>query len=206
MSDKPLDEVYIIRELEQVKLLADPLRLRLLESFCREEKTTKQVANELDEKPTRLYHHVEALERVGLIRLARTQQNRGTVEKYYRAVAMSFRAEPGLFSSTLGGEAKETDVLTDLSTTLFDRTAREFREASQHADAQPATLEEEGLITMAEVHASTERIIRLRDRLMEVLQEVSSEDEADDADEKHQRRFRLAIILFPLDLGERKPE
>ena len=48
-------------ELEQVKVLADPLRVRILETMALEERTTKQVAEELGEKPTRLYPHVEAL-------------------------------------------------------------------------------------------------------------------------------------------------
>ena len=60
----------------QMKVLADPLRIRILELFC-QERTTKQVAGILEQPPTRLYHHVSALERVGLIRLARTQPRRG---------------------------------------------------------------------------------------------------------------------------------
>ena len=57
-----------LSDLDQVKVLADPLRIRILEEMCTAERTTKQVAQRLGEKPTKLYHHVEALERVGLIR------------------------------------------------------------------------------------------------------------------------------------------
>ena len=67
--------------LAQMKLLADPRRIRILE-LLGEERTTKQVAEILGEPPTRLYHHVAALARVGLIRLARTRQSRGAIEKY----------------------------------------------------------------------------------------------------------------------------
>src|ERR1700752_5178596 len=81
----PQQEAYTLEDLEQIKVLADPLRLRVLEAFG-EERTTKQVAELLGEKPTKLYHHVDALQRVGLITLSRTRQNRGTVEKYYLAV------------------------------------------------------------------------------------------------------------------------
>ena len=95
--------VYKITSLEQIKVVADPLRLRILECFSREEQTTKQVAQKIGEKPTRLYHHVELLERVGLIRRTRTRQNRGTLEKYYLAVARCFEAGPGLFSGAESG-------------------------------------------------------------------------------------------------------
>ena len=72
--------------LEQVRALSHPLRLRLLELFAHEPRTTKQAAEVLGEPPTRLYHHVAALERAGLIRLRETRQNRGTTEKYYEVV------------------------------------------------------------------------------------------------------------------------
>ena len=92
----PQQEAYTLKNLDQMKVLADPLRIRILEAFC-QERTTKQVADFLGEKPTKLYHHVDTLERVGLIALSRTRQNRGTVEKYYLAVAHTFRADSRLF-------------------------------------------------------------------------------------------------------------
>jgi len=67
--------------LEQVRALSHPLRLRLLELFKLQPRTAKQAAEVLGEPPTRLYHHVAALERAGLIRLRETRQNRGTTEK-----------------------------------------------------------------------------------------------------------------------------
>ena len=71
--------------MNQVRALAHPLRLRLLELFAQQPRTAKQAAEVLGEPPTRLYHHVAALERAGLIRLRETRQNRGTTEKYFEA-------------------------------------------------------------------------------------------------------------------------
>src|SRR5262245_52487033 len=95
-----------LANLEQLKVLADPKRIRILEQLG-EERTTKQVAEILGEPPTRLYHHVAALERVGLIRLARTKPSRGALEKYYVTVAKAFSADPRLFTSRRGHEAAE---------------------------------------------------------------------------------------------------
>src|SRR5215470_15863362 len=74
----------------ELRALAHPLRLRILELFAEAPRTTKQVADLLGEPPTRLYHHVAALERAGLLKLKETRKNRGTVEKWYEAVARSF--------------------------------------------------------------------------------------------------------------------
>ncbi len=73
-------------ELRQLRVLADPLRVRILRALAREPRTTAQVAELLGENDTRLYHHVRALERVNLIRLVETRPKRGTTEKYYQAV------------------------------------------------------------------------------------------------------------------------
>lgn len=190
-----------LTDLEQIKTLADPLRLRMLEAFG-DERTTKQVADLLEEKPTRLYHHVDALERAGLIRLTRTARKRGTTEKYYQAVAESFRAELGLFAPADGAE---TDPLFDLIDQTLDRTRLELREVLGAGGA--AVLEEEGLHTFVEIEASPDRIDRLRTELMSVLDgllEDASPDESpgeETPDEKlrgDQRRYRLTIALFPL--------
>src|SRR5206468_5112014 len=71
------------RTVAELRALAHPLRLRLLEAFAGEARTTMQVAAELGEPPTRLYHHVNALERAGILTLARTRQVRGTTERYF---------------------------------------------------------------------------------------------------------------------------
>ena len=99
---------FTLTELEQVRILADPLRLRILEVLCDEERTTKQVAEQLGEKPTKLYHHVEALEKIGLIRQTRTRRNRGTLERYYLAIARRFTADPKVFAGEVGQEKAET--------------------------------------------------------------------------------------------------
>lgn len=200
-----------LTDLEQIRILADPLRLRMLEAFGAE-RTTKQVADLLEEKPTRLYHHVDALEGAGLIRLTRTARKRGTTEKYYRAVAESFRAELGLFAPDDG---METDPLFDLIDQTLDRTRLELRNVLGTGGA--AVLEQEGLHTFVEIEATPDRIDRLRTDLMALLDglrhhespaESSGADEvAEDAPAEDlsadQRRYRLTIALFPL-AGEAK--
>jgi len=78
--------------LDRLRALAHPLRQRLLVLFARERMTTKQAALRLGESPTKLYHHVAALERAGLVVLRETRPNRGTVEKYYEAATHTIPA------------------------------------------------------------------------------------------------------------------
>src|SRR5437763_731688 len=77
-------------ELARLRALAHPLRFRLFQEFAGQRRTTRQVAAILGQPPTRLYHHVNLLERVGLLRLVETRPVRGTVEKYFEAAPVAF--------------------------------------------------------------------------------------------------------------------
>ena len=94
-SRKPADVADRARATQELRALAHPLRLRLLEEFAGSPRTTMQVAAALGEPPTRLYHHVNALERAGILKLARTRQVRGTTEKYYEVAKKTFGASAG---------------------------------------------------------------------------------------------------------------
>jgi DNA-binding transcriptional ArsR family regulator len=192
----PEAESYTIRNLEQVKVLADPLRIRILEALCRE-RTTKQVAELLGEKPTKLYHHVDALERVGLIRLARTRQNRGTLEKYYLAVARSFRADSSLFREA-GTGGPEADALRTMVSTVLENTTHELTELIAAGDAERA-LKQEGLLSYVEILTTDEEIERLRADLAALLGRLQecSEPPPDEG-----RRYRLTLAFYPLDAGK----
>lgn len=123
-----MKDTYKIRDLEQIRLLADPLKLRLLQAFAESAKTTKQVAVELGENVTKLYRHVDALHDSGLLVVVDEKQKRGTVERTFSAVAQRFEADHALFAEEAGEEgaqaARETlrvveseilDVLTNTS-------------------------------------------------------------------------------------------
>jgi len=115
-------ETYVVRRLQQARLLTDPFKLKLLEQFATAPATTKQVADCLGEKAPRLYRHVEALAGEGLLELVAEKPKRGTVERYYRTVAARFEIDPQLFVTAgnprhAAGEAVQAllrDVAADL--------------------------------------------------------------------------------------------
>ena len=205
----PDKATHILSDLEQVKALADPLRIRLLEAFG-QERTTKQAAELLGERPTRLYHHVEALEKVGLIELSRTRPNRGTLEKYYLAVARTFKADKGMFGAAAAAPENNAALQTMLSS-LFDKTRDEIEHILSAGDMESA-IEEEGLLSLVEIHASEEFVVKLQRRLKRLLADLQKEclkdgrepdgkpgrGAKDDAG-KVERRYRFLLAYFPLD-------
>jgi len=182
---------FTLTELEQVRVLADPLRIRILEVLCDEERTTKQVAEKLGEKPTKLYHHVEALEKIGLIRETRTRRNRGTLERYYLAIARRFAADPKVFDGGTGQESTET--MHSVVQTILEGTARELSQL-------PVTDEvlKSGMLTYFHVHADQKTINRLLRRLKRLIEDLQSLEEPG-ADVPDDRQYRLTLAFYPLD-------
>ncbi|HTK32202.1 MAG TPA: winged helix-turn-helix domain-containing protein [Candidatus Saccharimonadaceae bacterium] len=113
--------------LTQVRALAHPLRLRLIELFASGPLTAKQAAQKLGQPPTRLYHHVATLERAGLLRLARTRAVRGATEKYFVLAREPLRSL-GRDGTDAMRQATSRDRAA-ISVTLFDRARGELMRA-----------------------------------------------------------------------------
>src|SRR3954466_4672614 len=107
--------------LAAMRALAHPLRLRVIELFGRAPRTTKQVADLLGQPPTRLYHHVAALERAGLLRLTETRKNRGTTEKWDEAISRTMGSPPA--STKARGEAGTAKRA--MATAVLEQSRRE---------------------------------------------------------------------------------
>jgi DNA-binding transcriptional ArsR family regulator len=189
------ESVMVLTDLEQVRVLADPLRVRILEALCLEERTTKQVAERIGEKPTKLYHHVEALERVGLVRRTRTRPNRGTVEKYYRSVARRFEADSRLFGQG-AKPGSDKGALGDMIAQLLARTGDELRRLAS-SDAASA-IQDSGVLTFCEIHAGERQMASIRRRIRRLVEDLSRLDGQSEPG-GHERRARLTLAFYPLD-------
>ncbi len=194
------DSIQVLTDLEQIRVLADPLRIRILELLCDEELTTKQVARKLDEKATRLYHHVEALERVGLIRLTRTRQNRGTIEKYYIGVAKAFRADAQAFMGQAGTE-ETGEALEAMVSTITDTVSREVRQLIKNSGGAEL-LEDDGLLSFIEINTGQDEIDKLQKKLKKTVMKLADDAAVEPAE--GDRRYRLLVAYYPLDKDSRK--
>jgi DNA-binding transcriptional ArsR family regulator len=151
---------YTMNSLEQVRILSHPTRLKLLETLAECPRTTKQAAAILGVPATRLYHHVNALERVGLIKLKETRPVRGTVEKYYEAVARKIMVGAGLFPDQRLGE-----VLSS----VLEEARRDLTDAMERMPTTPENLAPVAL--RATITASPAQLATLRKKLVALLKQ-----------------------------------
>ena len=189
-------ESFRISDIDQVKALSHPLRMRIIETLgASDPMTTKQVADALGEKPTRLYHHVDKLEKAGLVRLTHTRQNRGTTEKYYEPIAKQFRAGADLFSDENPAEIK--GAMGPMIKAIFENTMAEMLRLGE-VDDKANKIEEEGLLSYVEIHVPEEHALAVREKLMDVLAYLEGLDE-DEFGDAELRKFRLTTALYPID-------
>ncbi|MGM9925691.1 MAG: helix-turn-helix domain-containing protein [Bacillus sp. (in: firmicutes)] len=74
------------QSLKLMKLLSDARRVRILHLASDEPITVKQMAEKLNEQPSRLYYHVKKLEDAELLQVTEIKTLGNLVEKYYQAI------------------------------------------------------------------------------------------------------------------------
>lgn len=199
-----MKEIYEIQSLEQVKVLADPLRQQILEQFCHKPLTTKQLAIVLGEKPTRLYHHVDLLEKAGLIRLRETRKNRGTVEKYFESVARIYRVDHKLLSpdpEDPAGQAAFSEMITQPVRATLEEIERNIAGGKISREGNDHT----AVLSRGALRIGRERIPELRDKVIAWIHEMNEE-----CDGQGDELFTLLVAFYPShpagDAGEQPGE
>ena len=185
-------DTFVIERLDQLKALAHPLRQQLFERFAAEPATTKQVATQLSQKPTRLYHHVATLEKAGLIQVVKTRQIRGTTEKYYSSVARSLRVDSSMLSGSRSDGAAENARLGVVES-ILQNVRDELAELLMSNDT--AGKQDEAFFAQAEIRGSPEKIEAIRDRVTRFINELGQETDTDD--DEQQAAYRLVLGWYP---------
>jgi DNA-binding transcriptional ArsR family regulator len=132
-----IEEEFHITDLETLKVISDPLRVQILEriglaSDAGQPITVKQLAEELDRPPTKLYYHVNLLEKHELIRVAETQVVSGIIERHYQIRAKKLRADLDISKNTLinrdEGMALALSSIQTMFNTAYKNLADSFQE------------------------------------------------------------------------------
>lgn len=168
-----MSKVRKISDLETVRLLTDPLKMKLLQAFVEQPRTTREVADLLGESVTKLYRHVDALHDAGLLDVVNEQQKRGTVERTFQAVAGRFEVDQSLFVGD------ESDDMAAVVRDLLRGGEQEILDALQ---VSREDFEETTIMMRLRIKASPSRMSELRDLLRDWIDLAEKdEDPGDDA-------------------------
>ena len=156
------------RVVAELRAFAHPLRLRLFELFAEKARTTMQVAEILGEPPTRLYHHVNALQKSGLLKLKETRPIRGTVEKYFEAV------KPGM-QKDVGGVLRTSATARQSALAAAGALLEQVRQ-DLHSELAGSKHDGPGAVMLRMmIGASPTRAASIQKRLLAFLKELRAE-------------------------------
>jgi DNA-binding transcriptional ArsR family regulator len=114
--------MIMIKDLETLKVLTDPLRLQIIEVLAPEPQTVNQIAGQLGLSASRLYYHFHLLESSGLVRVVETRMVNNIMEKIYWITADTFEVDKDLlnFTSDAGHDNITRVIIASLEATRED--------------------------------------------------------------------------------------
>jgi DNA-binding transcriptional ArsR family regulator len=181
----------LITDVEQLKVMADPLRLRIVELIGEAPVrawAAKEIAERLGTKQTKLYHHLGLLEEHGFIRVAETRVVSGIVEKRYAVVALSFRVDHSLLAGA-GGQ----DAVANVLDAIFEKTRTEIMDSQRAGllDISDEELERRRVGLWASRARLSPASVKKVTKLLEELAAYDDLEEADGTD------YGLVLAFYP---------
>ncbi|MGA7670091.1 MAG: helix-turn-helix domain-containing protein [Nitrolancea sp.] len=181
-------ERYVIQTLEELRILANALRLQVLDALIAAPLTATQVGEQLGIISKKLYYHIGELERVGLVRLVHTEVQSGIQLKYYRAVASYYYLTASMLHSDQ--DVRNADASEEFLGFLLESSSNALRRSVNAGtlDKYPESF----VISRRMLRLSPEKATELRDRLRQVEEEILASDSPDE-----ELTFSFVYALFP---------
>ena len=187
---------HLIRDLDTLKILADPLRNQILEILAPGELTVNQMAEKLGLAPSKLYYHINLLEKNGLIQEVDSIVKGNIIEKVYWITALEYKMDEHLcnFGTPEGQQSVMTSMIMPIDLTRED-IVRSL-EARSSALALGAEKHPRDVIIYREVRVmSDEQADQFRDRLRALLDEFEATEKGETGAGTHTRA--LTVAFYP---------
>lgn len=142
MADELLiDDEHLIEDPETMKILGDPLRIQILGQVSQmnaagQLATAKVLAEALDVPQTKLYYHLNLLEKHDLLRVAETGLVSGIVEKRYQIRAQRLRMDVNIEPDQADGETEPFEMILTPLKSILDSALQNFERSLQSYQAQ----------------------------------------------------------------------
>lgn len=183
-----------ITDLDAVRALTDPIKMKILEAFGPEPQTVKQIAASLKMVPNNLYYHINQLENLSLIKVASTRVVSGIIEKQYIAAARTYTFSRTLISQSNSNQDDVNEVMNSRILALAEMTADEVKESLQAGLFGPELL---ASLTTSKHRLNQTQVKLFADKFQELINSPEFEDlKGSDGEPAH--TYRIAFNLFPL--------
>ena len=190
-------DVLIIEDLEALKVISDPLRAQIIEILIFQPATVKQIADKLGLAPSKLYYHVNMLEKSGFIVVVETRMVANMQEKYYRAVANSCQIDESLltFHTDTGRDTVHT-MLNSILDTTKDDIMRSLQARLFALDQGAPEHQRRFMLTRQNFLIPESRANDFMSRLGSLMEEFSKDEEAEKTTESSQN-YAFTVAFYP---------
>lgn len=190
-----MKEAFIITDPETLKVIADPLRLQILKSF-KSPRTVKDVADILDMAQTKLYYHVNLLEKHGLIEVLETNVVSGIIEKMYRVSAARY----GVDEELLAAADDPVGQVDSLLSAVFDSAKAEIKKSIQAdlMDLKDQSDAKRGVIVHTSLKLTEGQVEEFHVKLSDLFESYNEISDENDAASSKASIYGLTFALFPV--------
>ncbi|GIV64203.1 MAG: winged helix-turn-helix domain-containing protein [Chloroflexota bacterium] len=193
--DKSSPSAFIIRDMETMRVISDPIRAQIFEALLPQPQTVRQIAEKLGMSASKLYYHFNMLEKFGFIQVQETRQVGNLIEKIYAVTSPTIDVDPSLFSFPSG---EQNEQLLNIIRDTIDATREDLLRSLQ---ARLYALEQgqppkprRVLLNRLRSNLSEAEAQRLLTKIEELLREFEQSDEGEAPDNQV---YSLMIAFYP---------
>lgn len=194
MEHQPL---FVIKDLETLKVITDPLRFQILEVLGEEPQTVKFVADKLGMTSNRLYYHFNLLESAGLIKVVRTQTINNIIEKFYWTTAKEIMVDQDVVNANPEAVVEDINrvIIAALDTTKED-IIRSLRTLDFTAKKEDGEKSNEFSVFRVKKRIEDKDYEKISQEFKKLLDEFQNLPEAKSSD-PDAREYSIAYFLYP---------
>ncbi|HEY1012227.1 MAG TPA: helix-turn-helix domain-containing protein [Herpetosiphonaceae bacterium] len=186
--------VFVIRDREALKVLTDPLRAQMFEALAQEQLSPRQLGERLGVAASKLYYHLNMMEKHGFIAVAETRMVANLVEKLYRAAAMTLSVDPALLTFSTPEHQENLFTVTESTLAATREDLMRSFQARAYELAQGATPQPRKMIITRDVRRLPEERI---DEFTERLEALITEFAASDTTQATDQAYALTVAFYP---------
>ncbi|EJL28154.1 winged helix-turn-helix domain-containing protein [Brevibacillus sp. BC25] len=185
--------IFIIENYDQLKVISDPLRTKMLMHLVEKPHTGQQLSQLFGLSRAKILYHLRELEKHGIIQLVKKEEKGGNILKYYQAVARGFIPADHLLTYTESKEATRqsyVEVLQRAKTRALSAPEEAFALTSSEVENWPR------ISLQSEVRVSEQAFVSFLQKYRNLLHELQ-QSSLDDPSSKQD--YYLMITGFQID-------
>ncbi len=189
--------VFVVEDLETLRVLTDPLRLQILEVLNQEPQTVGEVADKLGLAGSRLYYHFNMLEEHGLIQVVETRTVSNMIEKLYWVTAEEIEFNKELLNFSLeGGQDNFVKVINSSLDSVREDMLRSLQARKYSLEHGVKEIPRNMILINTKKRLKDEDFQAFTKRFKKLLKEFGDIPEEEDAVEDA-NVYSLACYLYP---------